>query len=174
MAGVTLDEGALITQAMFAREQLITSLEANFSKLGTVSLHFEKEDEALNLPQRIYDYYLGGVFLDKAHSEQLAKMYSDVHIGLGHDLVTKFHARHAHGRNTFRYELVYRGQLSLGDFGNTQVGKHWVFHGDDLYYLFTGGPLLQPTERLRIMRAPKDVRLRNIVTTLWANFAATG
>lgn len=50
-------------------------------------------------------------------------------------------------------------------------------HADDLFYLFAGGPLLAPDHlagRPSDLRRQDDLRLRDIITTLWTNFAATG
>ncbi|KAG7153838.1 Bile salt-activated lipase-like 8 [Homarus americanus] len=88
------------------------------------------------------------------------------------------HARHSSSTNTFRYMMTHRSQLSMADFFPTDVGSHWVSHGDDLYYLFRGGPFLQPPQqspkRLHDLQSKDDLAVRDIITALWTNFAATG
>ncbi|KAK7073673.1 hypothetical protein SK128_012208, partial [Halocaridina rubra] len=53
-----------------------------------------------------------------------------------------------------------------------------VCHGDELYYLFRGGPLLSPEiappGRPKDLQSPEDLAVRRLMLTLWTNFASTG
>lgn len=41
------------------------------------------------------------------------------------DLATQYHSKNVSpGKKTFSYELTHRGQLSVGDYFETPVGKH--------------------------------------------------
>nr|ADZ96218.1 JHE-like carboxylesterase 2 [Pandalus japonicus] len=179
MIGVTANEGAALTQPLYGvRRNLMSELEKGYPVLGPLSIENSLNDnDSLRLANHIYNYYLGGVNLDIEHAEDMTKMISDVHFNLGFDLVSQLHSR-ATGESTFRYELGHRGQMSFGDFTTVDVGRHWVPHVDDLYYLFRGGPMLtpveQPPERPTDLEAPEDLAVRNFMVTLWTNFAAHG
>lgn len=52
-----------------------------------------------------------------------------------------------------------------------------VTHADDLHYLFRGGPAFAPDfppDRPGDLQDEDDLRLRDIITAMWTNFAATG
>ncbi|XP_047475618.1 cholinesterase 2-like isoform X1 [Penaeus chinensis] len=177
MAGITRDEGALVTNPMLARKDLFPALQNNFSVFGPVSLMVGPEvGDAVAFSTKVYQRYLGNSTIDHDHIKELTKMNTDYSFAVPHDLTTLYHAR-VPGLATYRYELKHRSQLSMGDFFNTDIGRHWIPHGDDLYYLFAGGPLLKPSrlpDRLPDLQSQDDLRLRDIVTTMWTNFAATG
>ncbi|XP_063590806.1 cholinesterase 2-like [Penaeus indicus] len=177
MAGITKDEGALVTNPMLARKDLFPALQNNFSVFGPVSLMVGPEvEDAVAFSTKVYQHYLGNSTIDHDHIKELTKMNTDYSFAVPHDLATLYHAR-VPGLATYRYELKHRSQLSMGDFFNTDIGRHWIPHGDDLYYLFAGGPLLSPgrlPDRLPDLQSQEDLRLRDIITTTWTNFAATG
>ncbi|XP_069944782.1 cholinesterase 1 isoform X2 [Cherax quadricarinatus] len=178
MAGVTGDEGAFATHAMFANRNLINDLKANFTTTGPASIQLMEAvdgEDVVEMARRVYFYYLGkGLNIDEDHSEALTQLYSDIHFMVDYDLVTQYYAHHAHHRNTYRYEFRYRGELSFGDLFDTNVGKHWVPHEDELLYLFQAEELLGPSKYLQQLRTPEDLEMRDIMSKLWTNFATTG
>ncbi|XP_042894416.1 juvenile hormone esterase-like isoform X2 [Penaeus japonicus] len=177
MAGITRDEGAIVTQTMIVREELLNTLREDFSAVGPMSLMLGPEaTDPVEFSNRSYQHYLGDLNVNLERVEELTRFYSEYTFGIPHDLTTLYHAR-VPGLSTYRYELKHRAQLSFGDFIGTDVGKHWIPHADDLYYLFAGGPLLAPDNlpgRPSDLQKEEDLRLRDIVTTMWTNFAATG
>ncbi|XP_063610337.1 juvenile hormone esterase-like [Penaeus indicus] len=176
MAGVTRDEGGMIASPLFSRESMVRALESNFSAFGPVSLGYQDEEDPVTLATKIYEHYLGDIVYDEQHSDQLARAYSDVYFHLPHDLTSQIFAKDP-GTKIYRYELKHRSQLSFGDLYGISVGKHWVTHADDLHYLFRGGPAIAPDflpDRPGDLQDEDDLRLRDIITAMWTNFAATG
>lgn len=50
-----------------------------------------------------------------------------------------------------------------------------VCHGDDLFYLFPAGPIMMPpSDGPQDLQHPDDLAIRDIISKLWTNFAATG
>ncbi|ROT66555.1 JHE-like carboxylesterase 1 [Penaeus vannamei] len=136
MAGITRDDGAIVTQPLIFREDQLDVLRENFSVVGPISM-------------------------------MEPMLYTDYTFGIPHDLTTLSHAR-VPGVATYRYELKHRAELSFGDFCETDKGRHWIPHADDLFYLFAGGPLLAPDHlagRPSDLRRQDDLRLRDIITT---------
>ncbi|XP_047475927.1 juvenile hormone esterase-like isoform X1 [Penaeus chinensis] len=177
MAGITRDDGAIVTQPLLLRKDQLDALQKNFSVLGPVSMMVGPEvPDPIEFSTRVYQHYLGDLTFDLERMEDLTRLYTDYTFGIPHDLTTLYHAR-VPGIETYRYELKHRAELSFGDFFETDQGRHWIPHADDLYYLFAGGPLLAPDHlagRPSDLRSQDDLRLRDVVTTLWTNFAATG
>ncbi|XP_042871783.1 juvenile hormone esterase-like [Penaeus japonicus] len=171
MAGVNRDEGAIIAKPLFSRRDLTAALERNFAAVGPVSLNCQHEEDALALCTKIYEHYLGDLLFDEEHSEQLAQMYGDWLFKVPHDLTSQLFARDPDTK-VYRYELKHRGRISLADAMSSSVGKHWITHADDLQYLFSGGSLFP--ENSEELMGTDDLKLRDIITTLWTNFAASG
>ncbi|KAK3858801.1 hypothetical protein Pcinc_035035 [Petrolisthes cinctipes] len=171
MLGTNRHEGAFFSLPMFANEALRSSLLLNFRNIGPVTLVFHPEDiSPLNQTIKIYDRYLGGINLDANTADNVTQLFSDRLFTVCQDLTSTLHAGNVarHDKHTFQYELTHRGQRSIADIFNLDIGKDWVSHMDELPYLFTGGPLWQPLER------EEDLKLRDTITDMWTNFAATG
>ncbi|KAK4309585.1 hypothetical protein Pmani_018808 [Petrolisthes manimaculis] len=171
MLGTNRHEGAFVSLPMFANEALRSSLLLNFRNIGPISLVFHPEDiSPLNQTIKIYDRYLGGINLDANTADHVTQLFSDRLFTVCQDLTSSLHAGNVarHKKLTFQYELTHRGQRSIADIFNLDIGKDWVSHMDELPYMFTGGPLWQPLER------EEDLKLRDTITEMWTNFAATG
>ncbi|XP_069989032.1 juvenile hormone esterase isoform X2 [Penaeus vannamei] len=139
MAGITRDEGALVTNPMLARKDLFPALQNNFPVFGPVSLMVRPEiDDALVFSTKVYQHYLGNATIDRDHIKELTKMNTDYSFAVPHDLTTLYHAR-VPGLATYRYELKHRSQLSMGDFFKTNIGRqYWniyVIHANPVQLL---------------------------------------
>ncbi|XP_042892944.1 juvenile hormone esterase-like [Penaeus japonicus] len=171
ITGVTKDEGALLTLPLFGNEALRSSLRFNFEEAAPVALEFcEGDISPLNQTLLIFDRYLGGINFNVEDAENVKNMFGDRHFSICHDLTSILHDRNSARlkKKVFRYELNHRGKRSIGDFFSLDFSKEWVSHEDDLFYLFEGGPMFAPLED------EDDLRVRDIMTTLWTNFATKG
>ncbi|XP_071518499.1 carboxylic ester hydrolase-like isoform X2 [Panulirus ornatus] len=171
ISGITEHEGAFLSAPTYANEALRSALKYNFVQNAPIALEFAAGDVSpLNQSVLIFDHYLKGLNLDAQHADNVTEMFTDRYFRVCHDLTTTLHAKNVKraDKKTYRYELRHRGQHSLTDLFSLDMGKHWVSHADDLFYLFSGGPLWKPLER------QEDLELRDVITKLWANFAATG
>ncbi|XP_042869255.1 cholinesterase-like [Penaeus japonicus] len=68
----------------------------------------------------------------------------------------------------FTYELQHRGEHSTFDdfYPPSNMSKDWVFHGDDLQYLFY--------KKNQSLTKGEDLFVSRIMVDLWTNFAASG
>ncbi|XP_045134687.1 juvenile hormone esterase-like [Portunus trituberculatus] len=174
ISGITRDDGALFALPVLANKQLLEELQNNFSVAGPASLQLEgRSEDPEGITRQFYLHYLGTTNVTEAHAEGLMRMFTDHHFAVPHDRASGHHAG-----KIYRYELQHYAQLSFGQLICPSCDNKWVSHVDDLYYLFLGGPLLSPrtapTERPKDLHLPDDLALRDIITTLWTNFAATG
>ncbi|XP_045613397.1 juvenile hormone esterase isoform X2 [Procambarus clarkii] len=170
MAGSVREEGAMFTHAMLTNKELVSALKSNFSEIAPVTLQCEGESaDPVALARSIFTYYLGDQELEPvARSDQLTKMFSDRLVSVDVEQVVKHQAKFT---STYRYVLTHRGHLSFSDVFPTDVGSHWVSHCDDLLYLFRADSILKLPHDLQ---DHVDLHLRDTITSLWTNFAATG
>lgn len=171
MTGITQDDGGFFTLMMYANEMTRSSMASDFVRKGPFSLEFRPEDVApLNQTVLIYDHYLGGLHFDAQHAEGVTRMFSDRHFLVPHDLTSQLYSKSVapFKNSTYRYEFKYKGKRTFTDFFGLDIGRHWIPHLDDLYYLFEGGPVFKKLED------ENDLKMRKIMLKLWTNFAATG
>ncbi|XP_076043514.1 juvenile hormone esterase-like [Oratosquilla oratoria] len=173
ISGVVKDEGATISQFIFSNAELKEKIIANFSivpmSLGLKGRSRQMMEE--DLP-RAFERIIGNVNFDDKDAEAITQIYSTVAFMIGHDGVSLLSSRY---HPVYAYEFEYRGHRSFSDFIDmdktdpalAQKLRSWITHADDLHYLFNSG-LVQPLED------PTDLSLRDIVVSLWTNFASTG
>ncbi|KAK7063017.1 Carboxylesterase 5A [Halocaridina rubra] len=170
ISGITSHEGGLHCLLLYSKEEVRRALVEDFSSVGPVAMDFGSRDQSpLPSARTIFNYYLGDAQVNVANADSVVKMFTDRHFAHCHDLQSIYFARNSDTHRVFRYELEYRGQRSateLFDLGN--IAQNWVTHVDDLFYLFTGRDIWLPLTK------PSDLKLRNIFTKMWTNFAATG
>ncbi|MPC45368.1 hypothetical protein E2C01_039066 [Portunus trituberculatus] len=93
-------------------------------EIGPASLDFNAGDVApVQLSQRIFDHYLGGVKIKKADADKICQLFGDRHFNIGHDLMSALYARNVGATKIFLYSLDHRGQRSFGQFFDTDVGS---------------------------------------------------
>ncbi|KAK3854409.1 hypothetical protein Pcinc_039113 [Petrolisthes cinctipes] len=185
MSGITKDEGAFFSLAVYGSEGLLNTLNDNFTMAGPVSLCLTEgltDDDPVKVATDIYRYHLGDQNVSRQNYNEFNKIMDYQMFQLAHDMTYIQHsitnADQDGGKKTYAYEFDHRGQLSMGDMYYSDVGNHWVCHGDELYYLFRGGPLLRPphlpksTPQDLVLKQEKS--LRQTMAKLWTNFAATG
>ncbi|XP_050727486.1 esterase E4-like isoform X2 [Eriocheir sinensis] len=177
MSGVTRDEGALFALPPLVIDRLMEQLQSNFSVAGPASLTLSSLiDDPVAVARQMYRHYTGTTHVTKAHAESLNRILGDRQFVLPHDVTSTHYAGHLHPtKKTFRYELQHYAQLSFTQMLCPACGLEWVCHGDDLFYLFPAGPILMPPpDGPQDLQRPDDLAVRDIISKLWTNFAATG
>ncbi|XP_068220139.1 venom carboxylesterase-6-like [Palaemon carinicauda] len=170
MSGVTTHEGGAYSIPIFANEDYRSALKLNFAEIGPVALAFsDTEVSPLNQTIRIFDRYLQSTDIDPHRIDNVTQMFSDRYFNIAHDITSKMHSKNVHrwGKKVFTYEFSYRGQRSINDAYGLDLGKNYVSHGDDIAYFFEGG-YFEPLEK------EDDLKMRDIMTKLWVNFATYG
>ncbi|XP_068250011.1 venom carboxylesterase-6-like [Palaemon carinicauda] len=172
MSGVTAHEGGLYSIPLFANEGYRAALMLNFAEIGPIALEFSDADVSpLNQTIKIFDHYLHSANIDVHTIDNVTRMFSDRYFTIPHDITSQMHAKNLQRwqKKVYAYELTYRGQRSFSDiYGyGLEVGKDYVTHADDLCYFFDGG-YFEPLEK------EDDLKVRDIMTNLWANFATYG
>nr|XP_053656738.1 venom carboxylesterase-6-like [Cherax quadricarinatus] len=168
--GVNSHEGGFRALNFYRNESIKSGLLNNFAKFGPASLHLEDETKPVELATKIFDQYVGGVKVNLEDAENICRMFNDRFYNIPQDTAAIIHAKNmGPNKKIFITELNHKGQRSLSSHLNVSVGRHWVTHADDMFYLFTGEKTIwKPLEW------PDDLRVRHIMLKLWTNFAATG
>ncbi|KAK4288553.1 hypothetical protein Pmani_038425 [Petrolisthes manimaculis] len=163
MSGHTAHDGSLTTHVLYRNERLRQQLVVNFTRNGPISLFLFGNDPEGVTARAIYQHWLGERRWWQWTRQPVKTLPSDFSALL--------HARHQPHHNVYQFEFTYRGQHTSSHFMKPiEIGKNWVTHSDDLLYLFPGGvfPYDLP------LKNPRDIRVREIMTKMWANFIATG
>ncbi|KAK3866846.1 hypothetical protein Pcinc_027650 [Petrolisthes cinctipes] len=172
MSGICAHEGAGTTVALL-ETPVGADMAANFTKLGPYLAGVDQEEDGSYLAHRIVYFYLGKMFFNLTHkdADAVIQMVSDLMMAVPHDVTSMFHARDSIlGIKVYMYQLDHRPKKFFLNINmNSTLGKNWVYHGDDLQFLFDG--LLGKEEGLE---SPDDLIMREIMLDLWTNFAATG
>lgn len=170
MSGITSHEGGLYSIPLYANEAYRAALMLNFAEIGPIALEFSDADVSpLNQTIKIFDKYLKSANIDVHTADNVTEMFSDRYFTVPHDITSQMHAKNVRRwhKKVFSYELTYKGQRSFGDKYKLDIGKDYVSHGDDLAYFFEGG-YFQPLDK------EEDLKVRDIMTTMWTNFATYG
>ncbi|KAK8373812.1 hypothetical protein O3P69_015612 [Scylla paramamosain] len=175
ISGITRDDGALFALRNYHPTYVVKD-HASLTEImaGPASLQLEgRSEDPEAVSRQLYLHYLGTTHVTEAHADDFMRMFTDHYFAVPHDRISAHHAG-----KIYRYELQHYAQLSFGQLICPSCDNKWVSHVDDLYYLFRGGPLLSPRtappQRPKDLQLPDDLTLRDIITTLWTNFAATG
>ncbi|XP_069195185.1 carboxylic ester hydrolase-like [Procambarus clarkii] len=190
ISGVNLHEGAMYSLKILAKKEMVEDLNQNFTLAGPVSLLFQEWEEApVYLARRAYYHYMGDTLLTQDNAQQAAQLLSDRFFSVPHEETSELHtaAGLPLGHSLFKYQLQHRAQYSFTDLYNVSLKNHcklrlvllvdfvqpeahvWVGHGDDLQYLFNSQPAILPP-----LQRPSDLFMRDIILTLWTNFATDG
>ncbi|XP_071528390.1 pyrethroid hydrolase Ces2a-like [Panulirus ornatus] len=169
ITGVTQHEGASQAIGLTLNKPVAEALRKNFSVIGPLTLNFHSEESSLYLTSRAYYHYLGEIKITEDKIEDFVQLLTaDVHIC--HENTASLHTAFGDPvHRVFKYELQHHGQHSLADRPDSPFNGSWVAHSDDIQYLFDPWHAYpQQLER------PADIFVREVMLTLWTNFAATG
>lgn len=134
---------------------------------GFLSQHILRPLSQIKIAKSIFQEYIGSVTIKDKDADQLTKMFGDFHFAIPHDETAQLHA--ADGiTKVYAYELHHRGPHSYLDDFDTNIGTHWVPHSEDLQFLFSNVPGYDQ------LVSKDDLKLKQIMLTLWTNFAKFG
>ncbi|XP_063841233.1 cholinesterase 2-like isoform X2 [Scylla paramamosain] len=170
MVGWTKDDGDLITAGLFSKkgEAALKELNENFQKVGPVILGLAEEKNSVYLARRVFYNYMSNLNITLDVEPALTNLVLDYGYEIPAVRSAEFHAENPHSK-TFAYRLDHSLEKSLFAFmTNTYIQRKTVGHGDENRYLFNTPPPLGP------LTHPQDLHVRDIMTTLWTNFARTG
>ncbi|KAK8392521.1 hypothetical protein O3P69_014716 [Scylla paramamosain] len=170
MVGWTRDDGDFITAGLFSKkgEAALKELNENFQKVGPVMLRLSEHKKSAYLTRRVFHYYMSNINITLDVEPALTSLVTDFAYGMSALQSAELHGKKPHSK-TFAYRLDHyleKSQHTL--LTNSYIQRKLAGHGDDNRYLFNFPPPLGPLTR------PQDLHVRDIMVTLWTNFAHTG
>ncbi|XP_045614328.2 venom carboxylesterase-6 [Procambarus clarkii] len=172
ISGFTLHDGAFYSLKMLANKKMGEDVNQRFSTVGPMTMILQEGDEApVNMARRAYYHYVGDTLLTQDNAPETAQLFTDRFFRVPHEETSQLHTDEGVplGHSVFKYCLQHRAEDSFTDIYNLTLKNHWVGHMDDIQYLFNTAPtILSPLQR------PSDLFMRDIILTLWTNFAAHG
>ncbi|XP_042210261.1 venom carboxylesterase-6-like [Homarus americanus] len=174
ISGHTQHEGAMFAALIkTGLKKEAEKLEREFTTAGPASLYYGAwEESPVYMARRAYYHYLGETKLSGEKIEEINQMITDGIVRVPQEESAQLHTTWSKPHSVFKYELQHRAQYSISDLANatTAIPKHWVSHGDDLLYIFN----ITINNITMSLGRPADLFLRDVMLTLWTNFAATG
>ncbi|KAK3885550.1 hypothetical protein Pcinc_010291 [Petrolisthes cinctipes] len=169
ISGITKDEGLFSTLTLYTiYKSALKTLNDNMIRVGNLTLHVTEEESPEYLVGLALFRYLPNLNVSNIEDvKALSKLVTDRDFKSGHWDTILYHTGTT--KKVYEYVFEHRGQHSLlQKINNEFASTNHVSHGEDLLYLFDG--VLSPAK----LTKPMDIFVRNVITQLWANFAATG
>ncbi|CAL4064095.1 unnamed protein product, partial [Meganyctiphanes norvegica] len=167
MMGINEHEGGYIAKEFYIMPNAFQDIATNFLNIGHLLFTLPKHEK--DAARQMFQYYLGGIReYTEDDADGLTEMFGDYYHNIPHDYSIELHARDAlYGKNIYAYELKHKGDEGLISLMAPHIGKDYVNHGDDLFYLFKFSPNLDSNN-------PETKKLESIMLDLWTNFATHG
>lgn len=173
MSGTVQDEGNVMTAVLFsaAGKPALQELNDNFTKAGPIMLKTELEEDPVYLARRLMlkDMAYNTDFNITSEDEMaFTKLYGDRIFQAPNVQTVEFHAKEPTTK-TFMYQFDHLSEMSIMSiYTNASSERPMAGHGDDIMYMFQLPAPFPP------MTSVQDLHVRDILVTLWTNFAATG
>ncbi|KAK4880603.1 hypothetical protein RN001_008749 [Aquatica leii] len=169
MTGVTRDDGAMKSAAIYNDSSLVERLNNNFNKYLPMVLDYDQlyiNQSTDKYTNAIKKFYLNDKDLYNSAKSGLTDMITDALFFYPARSVSVLHAKHSK-KPVYFYLFEYRGSTSVSTYFGDPEHDYGVAHCDDLIYLLSSDVVvLNPNE--------EDKKMIDLMTTLWYNFASTG
>ncbi|KAF5288890.1 hypothetical protein FQA39_LY03769 [Lamprigera yunnana] len=167
MSSVTTEDGAFKVASLHKNLTLIERLNSEFNKLVRLLLNFEELDLDFEaIAETVKSYYFKDRYIDSTSKDLLIDLLTDVMFYVPQRLGSTLYAKYSK-QPVYFYVFGYKGSYSYTKLYGDPTTDFGVAHCDDLLYLFESPDLnYKPTEA--------DLKITDLMTTLWYNFANTG
>ncbi|XP_064115858.1 cholinesterase 1-like [Macrobrachium nipponense] len=170
MTGFNRDEGSLVIRPLLMNKSDSDELASNFSMHGPVLMSIQegRRTSAEYMARRIFAHYVGGFNITEDTADDAVQMITDHWFAVPMDVSAMMHTKQVtSAHKVYLYELHHCAENNDSESLNATVGMNWVGHGDETQYLFNG---THPTP----LTNPIDNFMREVMVSLWTNFARTG
>lgn len=174
LAGTNSHEGALVVAGIYGLTDgdYVKLLDEKFMEIAPRALLYDDtcpEKSIHNVTKSIREFYLGDKKIDEATRWTVIDMFTDAWFYIGTDNVVRDHLA-ALSSPVYYYYFAYRGSSSFSiKFGDAKR-DYGVVHADEFQYLFPVGELIFAGTPMN----EEDLRIVDIMTSLWFNFAKSG
>ncbi|XP_067005845.2 esterase E4 [Anabrus simplex] len=169
MNGITSDDGALKAAVLYNYSSLLRDFNEEYDRVAPISLYWGMTSPNVQeVNRRTREFYFGDRPIDENAVKGVVDLYTDCEFLHCADQAMR---RIAFSSTVpvYYYLFSYRGTASYSSVFGDKTRDYGVCHADDLQYLF-------PMDKFfpGITRSEDDLRMVEILTTLWTNFARTG
>ncbi|KAF5285157.1 hypothetical protein FQR65_LT13354 [Abscondita terminalis] len=169
IVGITTDDGAIKSAAIYNDSSLVERLNSNFDKYLPMILFYDgvfSNKNTVKFTEKIKHFYFGDKGFMNSPKSVLTDMVTDGALLYPLRSVSTLHAKHSK-KPVYFYLFGYRGSISFSaGFGDPQH-DYGVCHGDDLLYILS-------SEVMEFKPNENDKKMIDLMTDIWFNFASTG
>ncbi|KAK4880599.1 hypothetical protein RN001_008745 [Aquatica leii] len=167
MTGITKDDGAMKSSALFNSNHLVEELNLNFDQILPILLHYDNVRFDTNeITSAIRQYYFNGSDVNNDTKTEFTNLVTDFYFLIPQRSISALHAKYS-TQPVYFYLFGYKGSTSYSKIFGDPNHDYGVCHCDDLLYLV-------PNSFVNHKPSPEDIKMTDLMTTLWYNFANTG
>ncbi|KAG5884998.1 hypothetical protein JTB14_025344 [Gonioctena quinquepunctata] len=169
IVGLNTEDGSLKV-AGYESQNLLEGFNDRFDEIVPVSFGYDRIfKNAAPVTRNLRKFYFGKQKIDGSNIGKVVDLYTDGWFLKCADEVVRLQTKF-YKSPVYYYLFGYKGSASFTKIFNGGDTDYGVCHADDLQYLFPVGDGLFPD----VTPSDDDKKMRNLLTTLWTNFAKTG
>ncbi|KAB0797807.1 hypothetical protein PPYR_08800 [Photinus pyralis] len=167
MNGITTDDGGLKSASIYNNYSLVERLDKDFDHIAPMVLHYDHLPSSQELSRTIRKFYFQDRSIDNNTKAEVTNIVTDPLFYYPQRVTSLLHSKYTK-LPVYFYLFGYRGSVSMSQIIGDPEHDYGAIHGDDLTYLLSNTFYkgYNPTE--------SDLKMNDIMTTLWYNFANTG
>ncbi|KAF5306371.1 hypothetical protein FQR65_LT07395 [Abscondita terminalis] len=167
MTGITTEDGAIKSSGIYYNYSLVEKLNLNFNKILPLVLNYNGfEFNMDDFADAIRKFYFNNKDIDNDTKDEVTNMITDALFMVPARMTSELHAKHS-TKPLYFYLFGYKGSTSFSKIFGDSDYDYGVCHCDDLLYLV-------PNSFVKHHPSAEDIRMTDVMTTLWYNFASTG
>ncbi|XP_017797038.1 PREDICTED: esterase FE4-like, partial [Habropoda laboriosa] len=169
--GVVQDEGLIKTDVILVHESMQDELVDNFDRyLPLLTNYYQLISNTSEFATAIEDFYFGGNVSRSTLVQNITEVLTDAAFFYAAQQMLNYQSE-VMNSNSYFYLFSYQGTFSH-TFLTGSLVHYGVSHVDDLNYLL---PVLNLQFKDQMLHnSESDITMINIMTEMWANFAAKG
>ncbi|KAF2902651.1 hypothetical protein ILUMI_03536 [Ignelater luminosus] len=167
ITGLTTDDGAIKSAALYNDSALIEELNKDFNRLLPIILLYDNNPKKEEISQKIRKFYFGDREIDQSTKAELTDLFTDSFFLYPQAAAVQLHAKYTN-HPVYYYIFGIHGSLSYAKLFGDPQHDYGVCHGDELFSLFSTEffPDYIPSE--------SEKKCIDVLTNIWTSFALTG
>lgn len=165
--GITTDDGALKSAAIYDNASLVDRLHKEFDHITPMVLHYDHLQSREEISKKVREFYLQDRKIDSTTKAEVTNMITDAIFHYPQRVTSQLHAKYSK-QPVYFYLFGYRGSVSFSTLFGDKEHDYGVCHGDDILYSISNQLFddYNPSDT--------DLEMNKIMSTFVYNFANTG
>ncbi|KAK5646893.1 hypothetical protein RI129_005357 [Pyrocoelia pectoralis] len=167
MNGLTSNDGGLKSVSIYSNYSLVERLNKDFEYITPMVLHYDHHNSYKKISRAVRKFYFQDKAIDNDTKMELTDLVTDALFYYPQRVTSLLHAKYTK-QPVYFYLFGYRGSVSISTLIGDAEHDYGAIHGDELNYILSNSFFedYKPTV--------SDLKMNEIMTTLWYNFANTG